>query len=124
MMSSTLPDPQLIALSIGPVLVHKKGEYALDLLGRLQLEVLARQHELNKHLNNALIREACPVLMPVAALMLMILTHPGEASPVEECEGEIVTVNVPRHFEPLTIGDLCVIIGAVHVQRRKIRVEV
>ncbi len=124
MMLPTLRERQVVALSIGPVTVHAKGEHALDLLARLHLEVLDERRNLDPHPNNALLRDVCPEIEPVAALMLMVLTHPGEASPIKDREEECAFFAAPRHFEPLTVGDLCVIVGAVHVQYRNIRVTV
>ncbi|GAB1344792.1 hypothetical protein [Gemmatimonas sp.] len=106
-----------LALSVGPVDVYLKDAYALDLLLRLQLEVLNRRHELDRHNNNALLREVCPVLAPVTALMLVILSHPAAESPVVEREGEIVEVVTPSEFEPVTIGDLLAVIGVTGAQR-------
>lgn len=106
-----------LALSIGPVDVYPKDAQALDQLFRLQLTILDYRRELDQHWNNALLREACPVLMPLTALMLMILHHPAPESPVVEREGEIVTVHTPVAFEAVTIGDLLAVIGVTGAQR-------
>lgn len=103
-----------LLLSVGPTPVYTQRVETVAFLNGLALEVFVRRPELDRHLNNALIRDACPALAPLAKLLATVLSRPDRPDCAAARDGAATVEGASAQFDSLTIGDVARLLGVLN----------